>query len=417
MNDTLHGPGRTNGPGRIDGSRPPDRPRQVGEPELRRTLAPLYRAAYLLVLVLVGVGVLLSAAGWVPGVLVAVVGVALLLATPVVAALAVGARALGRRDRRLLWVVLGIMVILGGQLLLQLSLPYRVPPGAALRYPAAERIVAIGDLHGDLAATRAALRLAGAIDEQGHWVGGRLVVVQIGDQIDRGDDDRLILDYLDELAEEAWRAGGALHILNGNHEVMNARLDLRYLSDGGAAAFSDFVPDPADSLVNALPPERQGRGAAFRPGAPYARMLAERNLCVVIGENVFVHAGILPEHLDYGLERMNAEVRAWLSGEGAAVDYIHKGDSIVWTRHYSDDPDSTSCADLGRVLEELGAARMIMGHTVQRRGITSYCDGRAWCIDVGLAAYYGSNAPQVLEIRGDQVRILRSDESAVPPLP
>ena len=36
----------------------------------------------------------------------------------------------------------------------------------ATRFPAARRIVAIGDLHGDLDATRRALRLAGAIDEE-----------------------------------------------------------------------------------------------------------------------------------------------------------------------------------------------------------------------------------------------------------
>src|SRR5690606_38234242 len=36
------------------------------------------------------------------------------------------------------------------------------------RSGAAKRLVAIGDLHGDLAATRAALRLAGAIDGADH---------------------------------------------------------------------------------------------------------------------------------------------------------------------------------------------------------------------------------------------------------
>jgi hypothetical protein len=48
---------------------------------------------------------------------------------------------------------------------------------------------------------------------------------------------------------------------------------------------------------------------------------------------------------------------------------------------------------------------MIVGHTVHRQGITSYCDDRIWAIDVGLAAYYGGPM-EVLEIRGDQVRVL-----------
>ena len=57
------------------------------------------------------------------------------------------------------------------------------------RFPKADRIVAIGDLHGDLAATRRALRVAGAIDEQDQWTGEDLVIVQTGDILDRGGDE------------------------------------------------------------------------------------------------------------------------------------------------------------------------------------------------------------------------------------
>ena len=93
----------------------------------------------------------------------------------------------------------------------------RQEPGVALlaepldlptRYPPAQHIVAIGDLHGDLEATRAALRLAGAIDERDRWVGGTWVIVQTGDQLDRGDDELEILDLLDALAAQAQAAGG-----------------------------------------------------------------------------------------------------------------------------------------------------------------------------------------------------------------
>jgi hypothetical protein len=57
--------------------------------------------------------------------------------------------------------------------------------GAAACRSAPKRIVALGDVHGDLSATRRALRLAGAIDDQDRWIGGRLVVVQTGDQLGR----------------------------------------------------------------------------------------------------------------------------------------------------------------------------------------------------------------------------------------
>jgi hypothetical protein len=57
-------------------------------------------------------------------------------------------------------------------------------------------------------------------------VGGRLVVVQTGDEIDRGDDDREILDHVEEGERQAAAEGGELVALLGNHEIMNAALDL-----------------------------------------------------------------------------------------------------------------------------------------------------------------------------------------------
>ena len=50
-------------------------------------------------------------------------------------------------------------------------------PGPVFR-PAAERLVAIGDLHGDLAKTTEAFRAGGLIDGSGAWIGGSTVAVQ-----------------------------------------------------------------------------------------------------------------------------------------------------------------------------------------------------------------------------------------------
>jgi len=47
-----------------------------------------------------------------------------------------------------------------------------VPLSVRISRPAPERLVAIGDLHGDLEHARRALRLAGAIDARDHWAGG-----------------------------------------------------------------------------------------------------------------------------------------------------------------------------------------------------------------------------------------------------
>lgn len=291
------------------------------------------------------------------------------------------------------------------------SLPALLILVAVLAGPAeAERIVALGDLHGDLEATRSALRLASAINESDQWIGGTLTVVQTGDQLDRGDQEQAILDLLDRLQDEARAAGGAVHILNGNHELMNARPDLRYVTEGGFADFEDAVPAAEeDSLLLAHDPSQRPRVAAFRPGGPYAVMLAERPVVLVLDGNVFVHGGVLPLHLDYGLDRLNNEVRDWLLGKGEPPEFIHTGDSPTWTRDYSDEVGADDCRQLEDVLQRLGAERMIVGHTVQENGIAPLCEGRVWCIDSGLSEYYGGRI-EVLEIEGDTIRVLRQDE-------
>jgi hypothetical protein len=276
------------------------------------------------------------------------------------------------------------------------------------RFPAAPRIVAIGDLHGDLAATRAALRLAGAVDERDVWAGGDLVLVQTGDQLDRGDDEPEILDLLDRLSGEAAAAGGAVHVLNGNHEFLNVKGDVRYVTLDG---FADFLDEPLPGLTGAEPAKVVAavvaRIRAFRPGGPMALRLAARNVVVVVGDTVFVHGGVLPKVAEYGVERLNQEAREWLRGErNGPPDLLLDRDGPVWSRHYSKDTGEDDCRLLAETLERLGASRMVVGHTVQKERITSGCDGRVWRIDVGLARHYGGT-PAALEIVGGEVRVLR----------
>lgn len=51
--------------------------------------------------------------------------------------------------------------------------------------PAAERLVAIGDIHGDYHKAVRAFRLAGLTDEQGRWSGGSTVAVQVSEDLAR----------------------------------------------------------------------------------------------------------------------------------------------------------------------------------------------------------------------------------------
>jgi hypothetical protein len=278
----------------------------------------------------------------------------------------------------------------------------------AYRAPAPERLVAIGDLHGDLAGTRAALRLAGAIDDKDRWIGGKLVVVQTGDEIDRGDDDRAVIELFDRLADSAQATGGAVRPLVGNHEAMNVAGDFRYVTAKGLSAFADVDVKRVPAAVAAqFPVEARGRLAAFRPGGPFAERLSRRPGIFVVGRTLFVHGGVTLDHVRYGIARFNRELSRWMSGEGAPSALAADPEGPLWTRRYSDDKAGVDCERLGTALAALELDRMVVGHTPHLEGVSSACEGKVWRIDTGLSAFYGG-AHEVLEIRGGAVNVLRA---------
>src|SRR6476661_7854908 len=73
---------------------------------------------------------------------------------------------------------------------------------------APQRIVAVGDLHGDFGAWQTIARAAGVMDAKGHWAGGKTILLQLGDVTDRGPDSLKIIRSLQQLQKEARRKGG-----------------------------------------------------------------------------------------------------------------------------------------------------------------------------------------------------------------
>jgi hypothetical protein len=282
--------------------------------------------------------------------------------------------------------------------------PWTTPPPSVIAAPG--RVVAFADVHGDYLATLEVLQLAGLIDAGGTWIGGDTVAVQTGDQLDRGDGEQAILDLFESIAEQAWEAGGGFYPLLGNHETMNVELDFRYVTAGGWVDFADTPYDDTDSLVASYPESERGRVAAFRPGGPYAQILAGHNLAMQVDGTVFVHGGILPAHASAGLERINGDVQAWMRGEASKPDAWISGDGPVWTRLYSDEPDTTACGTLTEALDILGAERMVVGHTVQDMANPA-CDGKVWLMDLGMAAHYGGS-PAALVIDTDGVTVVET---------
>ncbi len=268
--------------------------------------------------------------------------------------------------------------------------PERTLPPAGerppLRHPGGPRIVAVGDVHGDLDALRQALRAASLINDQDRWIGAESILVQTGDILDRGDDEQEALDLLDAWRVQARAAGGDVVELLGNHEVMNVAGDLRYVTPGGFADFTDAPGVRADAadLVK-YPAAMRARMAAFRPGGVYATRLAAHNVIGVVGDTAFVHGGLLPPHVDYGLAKLNDETAAWMTRRGPLPELLNGKDSPLWTRALSTTDAPPDCAMVEATLEAAKVKRIVVGHTVQPQGITSACEGKVWRIDVGLA--------------------------------
>ncbi len=273
-----------------------------------------------------------------------------------------------------------------------------------------KRIIAIGDLHGDYRASILSLRKARVINEKNKWIGGDTVVVQLGDQLDRGgrsdnstdeDSEFKIMNMFDRLHKQAKLYGGAVYSLIGNHELMNVLGDFSYTSKMGIKHFGN----------------KEGRLEQFKSGGRLATKMARtRNVVLRIGDWIFVHGGMTPRLAQkYKIVEINSLMRKYLLGDEKLEQdksfrelFLNNG-SLLWTRRYSEDkPD---CKTLTETLRCLGAKKMVVGHTPQGE-INCKCRNNVWRVDTGMSQAFGKrkgqDRVQVLEIlnNGKQVNII-----------
>lgn len=297
------------------------------------------------------------------------------------------------------------------------------------------RIIAIGDIHGDIDALRASLNRANVINKRGEWIGGDSIVVQVGDVLDRGGrgnstqtDESLeelqIFHTLYDLNTQAMNDGGRVISLIGNHELMNLIGDFRYVANTHLQGMGGY----------------DGRKQLFKPGGPLAKKMACNSLGIVkIGSWIFVHGGLLPEHIMQTLRgeilensssrsplhTINTLVRNILNGttkldsiSPAQEDLLFGRDGVFWTREFSEgNLSNATCERVSQSLKLLHidtqqAGGIVMGHTPQQQ-INSQCDGRVWRIDTAMSHAFGpkddpTSRVEILEIldNGRQINIL-----------
>ncbi|MGB5344851.1 MAG: metallophosphoesterase [Woeseia sp.] len=235
---------------------------------------------------------------------------------------------------------------------------------AEVRATGVERVVAISDVHGAFDAMQRALQQAGVIDTGGQWTGGKTHLVVTGDIVDRGPESRAAMDLLMRLEPAAAAAGGQVHVLLGNHEVMNLVGDLRYVSSAEYAAFADeelpaererwrqaFIKRAtafssedvlSEQFARAHPPGFFAHRRAFAADGAYGKWLLSKPLLIVLNDTAFVHGGLAPRIAEFGLDGVNAAMKKELTDYVAAVavlndaGLLHPGDSFYAHRKILD---------------------------------------------------------------------------------
>jgi hypothetical protein len=323
-------------------------------------------------------------------------------------------------------------------------------PGAVpARAPQPERIVTVGDLHGDHDAWQAIARASGVMDAKGHWGGGKTVLVQMGDIVDRGPQSLMIIRDLMRLQREAKRKGGQVYVLVGNHEAMMMTGDMRYASPGELAAFVDrnseqrrqtvyeanraaieaayraktptMTPEAIRAAwISTMPLGMAEYQAAWLPDGELGRWELDNRAVLKLGDSLFVHGGISSAYAAMPVDTINGRVKLALKArDQSPTSIINDPHGPLWyrglvARSESDEtmvpPQSanpmvappTIDEEIDLVVKSQGVKRIVVAHTPSLSGPVSAAGGRLWRVDSGNSRAYGGT-PSYLEIAGDRV--------------
>lgn len=287
-----------------------------------------------------------------------------------------------------------------------------------------ERIVAIGDIHGDYDAYRKVLHLAGVTNRRGRWMAGHTHLVQTGDIADRGPDTLRIIRHLNGLARQARRAGGRVHQLIGNHEAMNVYGDLRYVSPGEFMAFVDsrsmrtrdryfaavmeHMREHDPDRYNALPDDyreqwnrdhppgwvehRHAWDPRWNPDGELYQWVMASKVAVQLNDMIFVHGGISRDYYRHDLASLTRMVHEALKpDDDRELGILTDETGPLWYRGLAGTPPVTSPETVSAILEHHNARHIVIGHTPTGGVIWPRHDASVILVDTGMSAYYGGH--------------------------
>ncbi|GMR22884.1 MAG: hypothetical protein BMS9Abin37_1263 [Acidobacteriota bacterium] len=312
-----------------------------------------------------------------------------------------------------------------------------------------ERIVAIGDIHGAYDNLVRVLQNANLIDNKLRWKGGAAHLVQTGDIVDRGPDSRKAMDLLMKLEDKAEDAGGWVHVLIGNHEAMNVVGILDLVSAKEYKAFVDRDSRKRRDRTFAryyeqLRREARERGEdppkksvirkefdkdyplgfvehrhAFSSDGKYGKWIQGHNATIKINGIIFSHGDWSEKFSEMDVAELNRRIRQELRGESPIQEGITFDTESPLQYRGLAQTELTKAAQestlplVERILRNLGAKRMVVGHTVTGGIIESRFGGKHISIDTGMLELYRGGHRIALEIVNDEIRAIH-DGGTIP---
>jgi hypothetical protein len=306
------------------------------------------------------------------------------------------------------------------------------------------RVVAVGDIHGDLGQFTMVLRQAGVIDDKNRWSGGSTHLVQLGDIADMGPDTLEIFELLMQLEKQAKKAGGEVHALIGDHDAMNMYGDLRFVTPeefkaferGGSKslrrqAYEMHIAQEAASArggsrgvynedykigwENAHPLGFYEHRNAYHARGDLGRWIRKNNTIIKIDDTLFVHGGISPRYANWDLYALNQQISAELNDPsmiagGVAVD--ESGPLGYAGLAYQ--PEERLATHVDALLAKHDAKRIVIGHTPTIGTVMPRFGGKVLMVDVGLSAAFGARASCLVIEEGQAYTMHRGQRLELP---
>jgi hypothetical protein len=245
------------------------------------------------------------------------------------------------------------------------------------------RIAAASDFHGQYDLMKTLLTNNHIINEKGDWTFGNGHFVITGDVFDRGNKVTEILWFLYELEKQAELAGGKVHLLLGNHEVMVLNGDLRYLHPKYVET-SRLLEEPFEKL--------------YSKNTILGEWLRSKSVLVKVNNMLFAHGGFHPSLAkekrslaDINQTFKNNLVKTELVQDRVGWGkYLHKSNGPIWYRGYFTSADKGSLKDNGAnsaeinlLLSHFDIEHLVVGHTSQEQVEIRY-EGRVIAIDSSI---------------------------------